>query len=371
VGRVQAQQLRQSLAAEARGRADAEQTTLALRTQVDEAAKQVLLPLSPPSVSLPLSLSLSPSLTSLTAHPPPPWTSRCSSLYHLPPSPSLSLSHSPSLTSMDQQAAAAAAGAVPEGAVEALEAAVAALKAEKDTLTHDMDTNRKKYLVVCGHKPPPPTMLSVTRLYDATGWYRPQTGACASEDGRYSDGKVANRDGRDFGWEIAHAAVSRRPPISRARIVSPYSQVDVRHESLGFDHSSKTIFCRPVPNLSVAIRSFFASLYKKGTWATRVCPSDGRGGRQAAKKKKTEFEETTAALQVEKEALEAKLQAAAAAAAVVVAAPTEGAADLQARVEKLQAEVETLRGASLLRADHGGASLVDYKDPFAFEIPVE
>jgi hypothetical protein len=29
-----------------------------------------------------------------------------------------------------------------------------------------------------------------------------------------SDAKVANRDVRDFGWGIAHAAVSRRPPIS-------------------------------------------------------------------------------------------------------------------------------------------------------------
>jgi hypothetical protein len=32
--------------------------------------------------------------------------------------------------------------------------------------------------------------------------------------GAYSDAKlVANRNGRDFGWEIAHGAVSRRPPI--------------------------------------------------------------------------------------------------------------------------------------------------------------
>jgi hypothetical protein len=30
----------------------------------------------------------------------------------------------------------------------------------------------------------------------------------------YSDQKVANRNARDFGWEIAHAAVTRRPPIS-------------------------------------------------------------------------------------------------------------------------------------------------------------
>ena len=30
----------------------------------------------------------------------------------------------------------------------------------------------------------------------------------------YSDAQVANRNGRDFGWEIAHGTVSRRPPIS-------------------------------------------------------------------------------------------------------------------------------------------------------------
>ena len=29
-----------------------------------------------------------------------------------------------------------------------------------------------------------------------------------------SDARVANRNGTDLGWEIAHAAVSRRPPIS-------------------------------------------------------------------------------------------------------------------------------------------------------------
>jgi hypothetical protein len=36
-----------------------------------------------------------------------------------------------------------------------------------------------------------------------------------------SDEKVANhRNGREFGWEIAHAAVSRRPPISLDTIVA-------------------------------------------------------------------------------------------------------------------------------------------------------
>jgi hypothetical protein len=38
--------------------------------------------------------------------------------------------------------------------------------------------------------------------------------------GPYSDAKVANRNGRDFGWEIAHAAVSGRPSISLDAIVA-------------------------------------------------------------------------------------------------------------------------------------------------------
>ena len=38
----------------------------------------------------------------------------------------------------------------------------------------------------------------------------------------YSDAKVANRDftSRDIGWEIAHAAVTRRPPISLYTLVA-------------------------------------------------------------------------------------------------------------------------------------------------------
>jgi hypothetical protein len=36
----------------------------------------------------------------------------------------------------------------------------------------------------------------------------------------YSDAKVANRNVRDFRWEIAHEAVSRRPPISLHTIVA-------------------------------------------------------------------------------------------------------------------------------------------------------
>jgi hypothetical protein len=47
---------------------------------------------------------------------------------------------------------------------------------------------------------------------------------------RYSDATVANRDLRDFGWEIAHAAVSRRTPISLYTIVARTSHVHVRRE---------------------------------------------------------------------------------------------------------------------------------------------
>jgi hypothetical protein len=32
--------------------------------------------------------------------------------------------------------------------------------------------------------------------------------------GAYNDAQVANRNDRDFGWGVAHGAVSRRPPIS-------------------------------------------------------------------------------------------------------------------------------------------------------------
>jgi hypothetical protein len=45
--------------------------------------------------------------------------------------------------------------------------------------------------------------------------------SCRSEHtGVAANAKVANRDVRGFGWEIAHAAVSRRPPTSLSRIVA-------------------------------------------------------------------------------------------------------------------------------------------------------
>jgi hypothetical protein len=45
-------------------------------------------------------------------------------------------------------------------------------------------------------------------------------GVCERDAATYSDQTVANRNGRGFGWEIAHAAVSRRPPISLYTMVA-------------------------------------------------------------------------------------------------------------------------------------------------------
>jgi hypothetical protein len=41
----------------------------------------------------------------------------------------------------------------------------------------------------------------------------------------------------------------RDPPIPLATIIARTEGLHVRRESLGFVHRSRTIFCRPVPNL--------------------------------------------------------------------------------------------------------------------------
>jgi hypothetical protein len=59
-----------------------------------------------------------------------------------------------------------------------------------------------------------------------------------------------------FGWEIAHAAAARRPPISLDTMVARTGgyTYDVGVWDLSIVHGS--IFCRAVPNLSVTIRNF-------------------------------------------------------------------------------------------------------------------
>jgi hypothetical protein len=63
-----------------------------------------------------------------------------------------------------------------------------------------------------------------------------------------SDGEVANRNGRDFGWEMSSRGRFATPADFPRRDCSPYSHVHVRRESLGFVHRPRAIFCRPVPN---------------------------------------------------------------------------------------------------------------------------
>jgi hypothetical protein len=72
--------------------------------------------------------------------------------------------------------------------------------------------------------------------------------------------KLLNRDVRDFGWEIAHAAVTRRPPISLDSIV-PRTEVytyDVGVWDLAVIQGPVTV----APCLTLELRfAMFASLY--------------------------------------------------------------------------------------------------------------
>jgi hypothetical protein len=83
-----------------------------------------------------------------------------------------------------------------------------------------------------------------------------------------SDGKSCESSpGRwDFGWEMAHAAVTRGPPISLYTMVLRTGGV----------HRSRAISCRAAPYLSVTIRiTFFASLYRGSVLLERCDASHG------------------------------------------------------------------------------------------------
>jgi hypothetical protein len=69
----------------------------------------------------------------------------------------------------------------------------------------------------------------------------------------------ANRDGRGFGWGIAHGAVTRRPPISLDTMVPRTG--DYAYGVGVWDLSIvQGILCRAVPNLRVTIRNFFIAV---------------------------------------------------------------------------------------------------------------
>jgi hypothetical protein len=73
--------------------------------------------------------------------------------------------------------------------------------------------------------------------------------------------KLRNRDGRDFGWGIAHAAVTRRPPNFPLHDGTPYRGLHVRRWGLSFVHRSRTISCRAEPNFRLTIRSFLIAAW--------------------------------------------------------------------------------------------------------------
>jgi hypothetical protein len=77
----------------------------------------------------------------------------------------------------------------------------------------------------------------------------------------YSDETVANRDVRDFGWGIVHAAVTRRPTISLYTMIPRTGGYVYDVGGLGFVCHSRAIFCRAVPNLSGTIRNFSIAVW--------------------------------------------------------------------------------------------------------------
>ena len=68
----------------------------------------------------------------------------------------------------------------------------------------------------------------------------------------FSDGRVANRYVKDFGWEMADEAVSRRPPISLDTIVA-LTHMYTYAESFCPSFKGR-FFVAPCQNHSVPIR---------------------------------------------------------------------------------------------------------------------
>jgi hypothetical protein len=83
-----------------------------------------------------------------------------------------------------------------------------------------------------------------------------QVGASDAPPHAQPRNKVANRDGRGFGWEMSSRGRLVTPTDFPRHDCSSYSHAYVRRERLGSVPRSRTIFCHPVPNLSVPIRNF-------------------------------------------------------------------------------------------------------------------
>ena len=75
-------------------------------------------------------------------------------------------------------------------------------------------------------------------------------GAARATVSTYSDAQVANRNVRDFRSEIAHGAVSRRPPISLYTMVPRTAGYTYDVGVCDFSIVQGRILCRAVPNLN-------------------------------------------------------------------------------------------------------------------------
>jgi hypothetical protein len=88
-------------------------------------------------------------------------------------------------------------------------------------------------------------------------------GACSEPPhlSSLSDAKVANRDGRDFGWEVAHAAVSRRPQPRRDGTL--YRGLRVRRWGLGIIQAFSVAPCQTLKSRVATFASLYAGAWEK------------------------------------------------------------------------------------------------------------
>ena len=108
----------------------------------------------------------------------------------------------------------------------------------------------------------------------------------------YSDEKVANRHVRDFGWEIAHAAVSRRPPIPLHTIVARAEGYTYAPRVWDLSIVQGPFYVAPCTNPSVTIRMFSIAVRcwvvqarhqaPRPTSSTETCARDGADEAAAA-----------------------------------------------------------------------------------------
>jgi hypothetical protein len=81
----------------------------------------------------------------------------------------------------------------------------------------------------------------------------------------YSDEKVANRNVRGFGWEIAHAAVTRLPPISLYAVVARTAGYTFAAKVCDLSLVQGPFSAAPCRNLPLTIRNFCIDVVP-GVW---------------------------------------------------------------------------------------------------------